>query len=86
MYDDVIYRIEWTTVVTVDDGVGFIRRCCGHINDRTGDCHVALLTEYQSPIGMVGSTIEIHGGLGSLGRIETFNLPGRGDVEFVQGD
>src|SRR5271170_7382592 len=46
VYDNVIYRIECTTVVTADDGVSFIRRCCGHVNDGTGDCHVALLTEY----------------------------------------
>jgi len=35
---------------------------------------------------MVGSTVEIHGGLASLCRVETLYLPGRAYVEFVQGN
>src|SRR5271170_299434 len=46
MYDNVIYRIECTTVEIADDGVSLKRRLCGHVNDGTGNRHVALLTKY----------------------------------------
>jgi hypothetical protein len=84
--NNVIHRIEWTAVEVVNQGICLVRRRRRHIDNCAGNFEITLLTENQSAIRVVCSTVQHHRRLTSLSRVKTIHCSEGGSVELIEGD